>query len=107
MFEQDPNYSDHLDVVDHYKESIPEKYTAALLRKVLSISFYFNTARLSNNGQAYLLNYPEGTVVSIDPTSALGIQNLDSPWLVYTELGTGMSTRGIMRTISIIDKKWI
>lgn len=76
------------------------------MRKCLSIAFYFSTARLSSNGYGYLLNYPEGTVVSIDPTSALGILNLDSPSVLFTELGAG-SSKGIMRQISIIDKKWI
>lgn len=76
------------------------------MRKVLSIAFYFNTARLSGNGQAYLLNYPEGTLVSMDPTCALGLLNLDSPCVLFTELGAGNS-KGIMRQVSIIDKKWI
>lgn len=85
---------------------MPIKYKASLLRKCLSVAFYFNTARLSNNGQAYLLNYPEGTVITMDPTSALGLQNLDSPFVLFTELGAGTS-KGIMRQVSIIDKKWI
>lgn len=42
----------------------------------------------------------------MDPTSALGMQNLDSPSVLFTELGAG-SSRGIMRQVSIIDKKWI
>jgi hypothetical protein len=53
-----------------------------------------------------LLNYPEGTVVTMDPTSALGLLHLDSPSVLFTELGAG-SSRGIMRQVSIIDPKWI
>lgn len=40
--------------------------------------------------------------MTIDPTSALALQGIDSPALLYTELGAG-STHGIMRTISRID----
>lgn len=53
-----------------------------------------------------MLNYPEGTVVGLDPTSALSQQNIISPCLLFTELGMGGS-RGIMRSVSIIDPKWI
>jgi hypothetical protein len=42
----------------------------------------------------------------MDPTSALGLLKLDSPYVLYTELGAGIN-RGIMRQVSIIDKKWI
>lgn len=42
----------------------------------------------------------------MDPTSALGLLNLDSPAVLFTELGAG-SSRGIMRQVSIIDHKWI
>lgn len=91
---------------EYYKNQLPEKYKTNLLRKCLAIAFYFNTARLSSNGQAYLLNYPDGTVVTMDPTSSLGLQNIDSPCVLFTELGAG-SSKGIMRQVSIIDKKWI
>lgn len=83
-FRSDINYKDFIEIKSQYKNVLPPKYQAALLRKVLSIAFYFNTARLSGNGQAYLLNYPEGTVVIMDPTSALGLQNLDSPSVLFT-----------------------
>lgn len=83
-FKNDPNFQDFLDIKVQYKNILPLKYQAALLRKVLSIAFYFNTARLAGNGQAYLLNYPEGTVVIMDPTSALGLLNLDSPSVLFT-----------------------
>lgn len=52
------------------------------------------------------MNYPEGTVALIDPTSALALQGKDAETLLYTELGGG-SNHGIMRTVSIIDNKWI
>lgn len=42
----------------------------------------------------------------MDPTSTLGLLNLDSPSVLFTELGAG-SSRGIMRQVSIIDSKWI
>ena len=42
----------------------------------------------------------------MDPTSALGLQGLDTPAVIYTELGAGMS-KGIMRQVSRIDPKWI
>lgn len=84
FFRNDPNYQDFVQIKAQYKNLLPPKYQAALLRKVLSIAFYFNTARLTGNGQAYLLNYPEGTVVIMDPTSALGLQNFDSPSVLFT-----------------------
>lgn len=52
------------------------------------------------------MNYPEGTVAMIDPTSALALQGKDAEMLLYTELGGG-SSHGIMRTVSVIDGKWI
>jgi hypothetical protein len=52
------------------------------------------------------MNYPEGTVVSMDPTSALGLLNLDAAYVLFTELGAGIS-KGIMRQVSVIDKKWV
>ncbi len=42
----------------------------------------------------------------IDPTSALALQGKDAEMLLYTELGGG-SSHGIMRTVSVIDGKWI
>jgi|688.fasta_scaffold100332_4 hypothetical protein len=42
----------------------------------------------------------------MDATSALGLLNLDSPAVLFTELGAS-SSKGIMRQVSIIDKKWI
>jgi hypothetical protein len=45
-------------------------------------------------------------VAIIDPTSALALQGKDGETLLYTELGGG-SNHGIMRTVSIIDAKWI
>jgi hypothetical protein len=106
FYRKDPNYQDYLEIKSQYKNNLPEKYQAGLLRKCLSIAFYFSTARLSNNGQAYLMNYPEGTVVSMDPTSALGLLNLDAAYVLFTELGAGIS-KGIMRQVSVIDKKWV
>lgn len=52
------------------------------------------------------MNYPEGTVVSMDPTSALGLLNLDAAYVLFTELGAGVS-KGIMRQVSVIDRKWV
>lgn len=106
FYRNDPNYQHFLEMKKNFKDNLPSKYRENLLRKCLSIAFYFNTARLSSNGQAYLLNYPDGTVVSMDPTCALGLLQLDSPCVLFTELGAG-SSRGIMRQVSIIDKKWI
>ena len=57
---------------------MPPQYYKTLLRKCLSISFYFNTALISANQQAYILNYPQGTVAVIDPTSALARQGKDA-----------------------------
>ena len=105
-FLNDQNYQDHLEIKKKFNDQLPEKYAKSLLRKVLAIAFYFSTARLSNNGTAYLLNFPEGTVVAMDPTSALGLQGLDSPAVLFTELAAGIS-KGIMRQVSIIDQKWI
>ena len=94
-----------MEIKELYKK-IPPQYSKTLLRKCLSISFYFNTANISANQQAYILNYPEGTVAVIDPTSALARQGKDGETLLYTELGGG-GTHGIMHTVSIIDSKWI
>ena len=74
MYKKDPNYLDHAEILEKYQKDPPEKYKSGLLRKVLSIAFYFNTAKLTSNRQAYILNYPEGTLVTLDPTSALGLQ---------------------------------
>jgi hypothetical protein len=93
-------------MIEHYGRTLPSKYKESLLRKTLAVAFYFNTARLSNNRQGYILNYPEGTVVGMDPTSALGLQNFDAETVLFTELGGG-SGKGIMHTVSVIDEKWI
>jgi len=53
-----------------------------------------------------VLNYPEGTVVGLDPGSVIEQRNVVSPCILYTELGMG-NNRGIMRSVSIIDPKWI
>lgn len=84
FYKNDPNYQDYLEMRAEYKNKLPPKYEVALLRKSLSIAFYFSTARLSGNRQAYLMNYPEGTVVSMDPTSALGLLNLDAAYVLFT-----------------------
>ena len=76
FFKNDANYKDFQEIKTLYKK-IPAQYTNALLRKCLSISFYFNTANISANQQAYILNYPKGTVAMIDPTSALARQGRD------------------------------
>ena len=44
--------------------------------------------------------------VIIDPTSALEQQNVKARTVLFTELAAG-GNRGIMRTISMIDSKWI
>lgn len=101
FYKNDPNYKEFLEIKELYKK-IPPQYAKTLLRKCLSISFYFNTAHISANHQAYILNYPEGTVAIIDPTSALARQGKDAEILLYTELGGG-SNHGIMHTVSVID----
>lgn len=58
FFKNDQNYLDFLEMKHHYNQNLPLKYKAALLRKSLAIAFYFSSARLSSNGEAYLLNYP-------------------------------------------------
>jgi heme oxygenase len=50
FYKNDQNYIDFLEMKQHYKDSLPPKYKAALLRKSLAIAFYFSTARLSGNG---------------------------------------------------------
>jgi hypothetical protein len=84
---------------------MPEEYVRIILGRNLAMALYYNTARLTNNEEAYMLNYPEGTVLGLDPTS-LSQQNIISPCLMFTELGIGGS-RGIMRSASIIYPKWI
>lgn len=105
FYKNDPNFIQFLQIKQLY-EKIPPQYSKTLLRKCLSISFYFNTAQISANLQAYILNYPEGTVAMIDPTSALALQGKMAETVLYTQLGGG-STHGIMRTLSVIDSKWI
>ena len=104
-YKNDPNYKEFLEIKELYTK-VPTAYAQKLLRKCLSISFYFNTARISANEQAYILNYPEGTIAILDPTSALALQEKDGEVLLYTELGGG-SSHGIMRTVSIVGAKWI
>jgi hypothetical protein len=105
FYKNDANYKEFIEIKELYKK-IPPLYSKTLLRKCLSISFYFNTAHISANHQAYILNYPEGTVSIIDPTSALARQGKDAETLLYTELGGG-ANHGIMHTVSVIDDKWI
>lgn len=76
-YKNDANFIEFLEIKELYKK-IPPQYAKTLLRKCLSISFYFHTARISANEQAYILNYPEGTVAVIDPTSALALQGKDA-----------------------------
>lgn len=42
----------------------------------------------------------------MDPTSALALQNVMPRHVIFTELG-GSGSRAIMRTLSMIDRKWI
>ena len=77
FFKNDANYKEYMEIKELYKK-IPAQYSKTLLRKCLSISFYFNTAQISANQQAYILNYPKGTVAAIDPTSALARQGRDA-----------------------------
>ena len=45
-------------------------------------------------------------MVVLDPTSALAMQGINARTVLFTELGAG-GQKGIMRTVSIIDSKWI
>lgn len=56
-----------------------------------------------NNADHYILLYPEGSVVSIDPVCALALQEKYPRYVVFTELGSGYG-RGVMRCISAIDE---
>ena len=105
FYRNDPNFKEFKEIKELYKK-IPSQYSKTLLRKCLSTAFYFHTATISANQQAYILHYPEGTVAVIDPTSALARQGIDTETILYTELGGG-SSHGIMNTVSIIDSKWI
>lgn len=51
QFLKDPNYVKFLELKKHYKEkdNIPEEYVRTILRRNLAMSFYYNTARLTNN----------------------------------------------------------
>lgn len=82
------------------------EYIKTLLRKALSIGFYYNAAKRMNNAEQYILLYPEGTIVGMDPTSALALADKDPRYVIFTELGSGYG-RGIMKTISAIDELWI
>ena len=85
---------------------LPPEYIRTLLRKALAIGFYYNTAKIMNNADHYILLYPEGTVVSMDPYSALFLQEKNPRYVVFTELASGYG-RGVMKTISSVDGDWI
>ena len=57
FYRNDPNYIEYLEIKQLY-DKIPAQYLKTLLRKCLAISFYFHTANISANHQAYILNYP-------------------------------------------------
>lgn len=82
-YRQDPNFQEYQEIKQLYSK-IPAQYSKTILRRCLAISFYFNTARISANEQAYILNYPEGTVVVLDLHSALSLQKKDAETLLYT-----------------------
>lgn len=73
FYGKDHNYQSHRDMEDTHK-SLPPEYVRTLLRKALATGFYFNSAKIMNNAENYLLLYPEGTVVTLDPTCALSVQ---------------------------------
>lgn len=68
----------------------------------MAVGFYYNSAKIMNNADHYILLYPEGTVVSMDPSSALSLEEKYPRYVVFTELGSGYG-RGVMKTISAVD----
>lgn len=60
QFLKDANYEKFIELKKNYKEkdNMPEEYVRTILRRNLAMSFYYNTARLTNNEEAYMLNYP-------------------------------------------------
>lgn len=100
FFKNDHNYQIHLK--ESKEKTLKPEYIKTLLRKALSIGFYYNTAKRMNNAEQYILLYPEGTIVAMDPMSALALNEKDPRHVVFTELGSGYG-RGIMKTISAID----
>jgi|JI6StandDraft_1071083.scaffolds.fasta_scaffold02350_6 hypothetical protein len=105
FYRKDHNYQDHKEI-EQAEKKLPPEYVRTLLRKALATGFYFNSAKIMNNAENYLLMYPEGTVVSLDPTCALSVQELYPKYVVFTELGSGFGVP-VMRTISAVDGEWI
>lgn len=57
FFKKDHNYQQHKTLLQEEKK-LPIEYTRTLLRKALSTGFYFNSAKIMNNGDNYILLYP-------------------------------------------------
>ena len=66
-----------------------EKITPSdAFRMALCTGFFFNSARkLHNNENLYLLIYPEGSVVEVDPASVFSITGENPNTVIFTELG--------------------
>jgi hypothetical protein len=105
FYRKDHNYIEYKELLEKDKK-LPPEYIRTLLRRSLATGFYFNSAKIMNNAENYLLMYPEGTVVALDPTCALAIQELYPKYVVFTELGSGFGLP-IMRTISAVDGDWV
>lgn len=73
----------------------------------LCSSFFFNGARRVHNMSEDYLLLSEGTMVSIDPQSAIAVRQSYPEYIVFTELGGSGQSRGTMRTCTAVEAKWI
>ena len=74
-----------------------------IFRMSLTTGFFFNSARkLHNNENLYLLIYPEGNVVEVDPQSIYNTIQEFPNTVVFTELGGNQVSKGVIRLISMI-----
>lgn len=74
----------------------------------LCSGFYYNTARMMHNAEGgYLMVYPEGTVVDMDPNSVYTVMNYFPECVIFTELGGTNIIRGMMKLVSEINIEWV
>ncbi|KAL4497398.1 hypothetical protein ABPG72_011333 [Tetrahymena utriculariae] len=90
------------------KQQNPVLTQSDIFRLALASGFYYNSARkVQNSTDSYLLIYPEGNVVDIDPQSVYSISQNYPPHVIFTELGGNNQVRGVMRYVSQIDPFWV
>lgn len=90
-------------------ESKPDTLTPSeVFRLSLFTGFFFNSARkIINKDGSYILVYPEGNVVDVDPQSVYVSTNFYPNFVIFTELGGTSILRGVIRLLSAVAAAWI